>query len=52
MWAMTRSGSISEIFGGLVDSTLESKEIILDLLFVGEERIVVSPFLIDGIPCE
>lgn len=49
---MTRSGSISEIFGGLVDSTLESKEIILDLLFVGEERIVVSPFLIDGIPCE
>lgn len=49
---MTRSGSISEIFGGLVDRELESKEIMSDSLFVGEERIAVPPFLIDGIPCE
>lgn len=52
MWAMTRSGSISDIFGGLVDGKLESKEIISDFVFVGEERIAVSLFLIDGIPCE
>lgn len=49
MWAITRSGSISEILDDFVVGLLESREVISNSLLVGDDRIAVSPFLIDGI---